>query len=202
MFVIGLTGGPGVGKTEVAKILRKHKAIIISGDDTGREIIDKNPAVLKKLVTIISDDILLPNKKLNRKKLGSLVFGNYENMRKLNEIIHPPLLKSLKAKIKTNRDKHPKRIIVVDAALIFEWGIANWFDYILVVTARRDIRLKRLTQNGLSIRQANARIASQILQRTKEKLADFVIENNGTKNSLINKTFKFLTALKSIGSDR
>jgi dephospho-CoA kinase len=200
MYIIGLTGGPGAGKTEVADILRKNRAVIISGDDIGREVVNTNPAVLKKLVKTFSEEILFPDKKLNRAKLGMLVFGNHDNMQKLNEIIHPPLLKLLKSKIKISRDKYPKKLIVVDAALIFEWGIANWFDYILVVTAKRDFRIKRLVKNGLSNRQAQARIASQIPQKTKANLADFIIENNGTKPSLNNKVTIFLTSIRSISS--
>jgi len=200
MFTIGLTGGPGVGKTEVANVFRKSKAIIISGDDIGREVVDTNPIVLKRIVINFGKDVLLPNKKLNRQKLGVMVFGNHDNMLRLNKIIHPPLLKLLKSGIKINRDNNPKKLIVVDAALIFEWGIANWFDYILVVTAKRDIRVRRLVNSGLTSRQAYNRIASQIPQRTKVSLADFVIENNGTKSSLNIKASKFITSIKSISS--
>jgi dephospho-CoA kinase len=195
MILIGLTGGPGAGKSLAAEYLKRQGAVIISGDDTGREVLEVYPAVLKKLVRSFGDDILESNGILNRRALGRIVFGDPKALKKLNDIIHPHLLKSLKAKI----DQHRKsgKLVVVDAALIFEWGIERWFDYILVVTSKRTNRIERLMYSGLTRKEVEGRIRSQIPQSDKAKRADFIITNNSSKTVLRGKVNSLLKTIKS-----
>ncbi len=200
MPVIGLTGVPGAGKSLVAEYLEERGGIILSGDDAGREVIRKIPIVLKRLVNAFGESILTDDGLLNRRLLGRIVFSEPAAREKLNRIIHPHLLKILKTWIIQRRGRSPKKLIVVDAALIFEWGIADWFDYILVVTAGRDLRIKRMLKSGLSRKEAVDRISSQIPQRTKAALADYVIENNGSRSILRKKTDEFLDLLH--GADK
>jgi dephospho-CoA kinase len=75
MILIGLTGGPGTGKSLAAEYIKRQGAVIISGDDTGREVLDFYPAVLKKLVRAFGNDILESDGTLNRRDLGRIVFG-------------------------------------------------------------------------------------------------------------------------------
>ncbi len=193
MIIIGLTGGPGTGKSLAAKYLAERGAIILSGDDAGRRAVDEHPGVLRNLVKAFGNEILNSDGALNRRLLGRIAFSDVEAHRKLNEIVHPMLLKILKSDLKKHRKK--SKLAVIDAALIFEWGIADWCDYILVVTAKRDIRLKRLRAQGLSSREARDRISSQIPDRDKAALADYVIKNNGSKTQLRNAILKFLKLL-------
>ena len=196
MSVIGLTGVPGAGKSLVAKYLEERGAIILSGDDAGREVIGEIPIVLRRLVNAFGESILTDNGSLNRRLLGRMVFSDSAARKKLNRIVHPHLLKTLKTWIRQHRVRFPKKLIVVDAALIFEWGIADWFDYILVVTARRDLRIKRMMSSGLTKKEAANRIGSQIPQRTKAALADYVIENNGSRSILRKRADEFLDLLR------
>lgn len=196
MSIIGLTGAPGAGKSLVAEYLREKGAVILSGDDAGRKVVKDFPAILRRLVNTFGESILNKDGSLNRRLLGRMVFSDPAAREKLNGIIHPHLLKILKTWIDQRRSRPPKRLIVVDAALIFEWGIANWFDYLLVVTARRELRIRRMMSSGLSKKEAADRISSQIPQRTKAALADYVIENNGSKSILRKKAGEFLDLLK------
>jgi dephospho-CoA kinase len=196
MSIIGLTGAPGAGKSLAAEYLREQGAIILSGDDAGRDAVAGNPKILRRLVSAFGESILNKDGSLNRRLLGRMVFDDPAAREKLNRIVHPHLLKILKTWIKQRRSRSPKRLIAVDAALIFEWGIANWFDYILVVTARRELRIRRMMSSGLSKKEAADRISSQIPQRTKAALADYVIENNGSKSILRKKVDKFLDLLQ------
>ncbi len=199
MSIIGLTGAPGAGKSLAAEYLREQGAIILSGDDAGRKVVKDIPVILRRLVNAFGKSILKNDGSLDRKLLGRMVFSDLAAREKLNGIIHPHLLKTLKTWIEQRRSRSPKRLIVVDAALIFEWGIANWFDYILVVTAGRDLRIKRMMGSGLTRKEAADRISSQIPQRTKAALADYVIENNGSKSILKKKVSEFLDLLKHTG---
>lgn len=196
-LTIGLTGGPGVGKSEVAKILAEHGAKVISADAIGHGLLDNNLNLRRKLINLLGSDIIDKRNKPDRRKIGAIVFGDDEKLPAFNNIIHPLLLKDLKREMMADVKKR-RRLIVVDAALIFEWGIANWFDLILVINARRDIRLKRMCRSDLSLNQARQRIASQMPQRDKIALADYLIENNSTRFALKKKVEQFIDKIARI----
>lgn len=196
MPIIGLTGTPGAGKSLAAKYIEERGAIILSGDEAGRQVIRKIPAVLERLVNAFGKSILRKDGSLDRRLVGRMVFSDPVARENLNRIVHPHLLRILKTWIKQRQTRSPKKLLVVDAALIFEWGIADWFDYILVITARRDLRIKRMMDSGLSKKEAMDRISSQIPQRTKAALADYVIENNASRPILRKKVDEFLALLQ------
>jgi dephospho-CoA kinase len=196
MPIIGLTGAPGAGKSLAAKYLEKRGATILSGDEVGREVVGRIRLVLDRLVKAFGESILKKDGSLDRRLLGRMAFGDPAAREKLNRIVHPHLLRILKTRIKQTRSRSPRKLLVVDAALIFEWGVADWFDYILVITARRDIRIKRMLDSGLSKKEAVDRISSQLPQRTKAALADYVIENNAGRPILKKKVDQFLDLLQ------
>jgi dephospho-CoA kinase len=199
MIVVGLTGGPGTGKSLAASYLERRGAVIISGDDTGRRAVEEYPAVLRKLVRTFGKKILRTDETLDRHKLGGMIFADPEARRKLDAIVHPRLLRILKRDLKKHRKNSKANLIIIDAALIFEWAIADWCNYILVVTAKKDIRLHRLMAQGLSRRQSEDRIRSQIPDRQKAALADYIIENNGSKTDLRSNIDSFLKSLGPAG---
>jgi len=196
--LVGLTGGPEVGKSEVSKILAKKGAKIISADAIGHMLLRNNKSIKKKLINLFGKGVLTNTGDFDRKKIGAVVFDGPEIMASYNEIIHPPLIKHLKRELTKLSQNRRYRIVVVDAALIFEWGIADWFDLILVVTAKRDLRLNRLCRKGLSRNQAKKRLASQLPQRLKVDLADYVIENNSSRLHLAKKVDRFVEAVKNL----
>ncbi|MFQ5868613.1 MAG: dephospho-CoA kinase [Candidatus Zixiibacteriota bacterium] len=184
MVVIGIAGGIATGKTEVAKLLVNRGAIIISGDELGREVIQENPGVLRELVEAFSEEILDENGKLNRRKLAQLAFRDPVSKKKLNNIIHPHLLRRLKERLTQLRKKEGEKLVVVDAALIPDWGIKNWLDYLVIVDCTYENQLQRLKERGLSEQEAKDRIASQLSSERKRESADYLIENNGTLEEL------------------
>ena len=185
MTLIGITGGIASGKTEVAKIFQKLGAKILSGDEIGKDVVEKNPQLLKKLVKIFGDEILDSKKRLNRKKLGEIAFSSPSLTKKLNSIVHPFLLKNLKEKIKSLKKKGYKKPVVIDAALIVEWELQNELDYLIFVDCPEEKRIKRLTQHkGYSKKEAEGRIKAQLPESKKRKLADFIIENEGNISEL------------------
>ncbi|MDP3024525.1 MAG: dephospho-CoA kinase [candidate division Zixibacteria bacterium] len=178
MKIIGITGGIGSGKTEVAKVFKKSGAKIISGDEIGKEVVERNRFVLKKLVKMFGEGILSSNKELNRRKLGGIAFSSIENRDKLNTIVHPYLLSNLKKQIKAHRKKGPG-IVIVDAALIIEWGLQKELDYLILVESSFQNRIKRLKEySGYSQKEAINRIKAQIKDRTRREYADYVIRND------------------------
>jgi len=184
MVVIGIAGGIATGKTEVAKLFAKRGAIIISGDELGREVIQENPGVLRELVEAFSEEILNEKGELNRRKLAQLAFQDPLSKKKLNEIIHPHLLNKLKQRLAQLRREGKQQLVVVDAALIPDWGIKNWLDYLVIVDCTYENQLQRLKERGLSEQEAKDRIASQLSSERKRESADYLIENNGTLEEL------------------
>ena len=179
MLLIGVTGGIACGKTEVAKVFQKKGATILSGDEIGKEIVEKNRRVSNKLVRSFGAKILNKNGTLNRRKLGEIAFASKDAKDRLNKIIHPYLLKGLRKKIENLKKKDPQAVVVVDAALIVEWGFEKELNYLIFVESKRENKIKRLQrEKGYSKREALDRIKSQLPEITKKRLADFVIRNN------------------------
>jgi dephospho-CoA kinase len=195
MKIIGITGGIGSGKTEVAKIFKKLGAKILSGDEIGKEVVEKNRTVFKKLVKVFGEGILNKNKKLNRRELGNIAFSSIERRNKLNKIVHPYLFSNLMKKIREYRKKD-SGIVVIDAALIIEWGLQKELDYLILVESALKNRVKRLKENlGYSQKEAMNRIKVQIKDKTRRKYADYIIRNDKDLKELRRKTvslWKFL----------
>lgn len=194
-IIIGLTGGPGVGKTEAAKILARRGVQIISADKIGHHILNTNAKVRREIKAMLGESAFDSKGRPNRKLIGKSVFANPELLADFNALVHPILLRTLKSEM-NNTARAGKRMIVVDAALIYEWGIADWFDILVVVDATRELRLRRLIKGGLTRSRAIERIGSQISQKDKKALADFAIINNGSISQLKIKIAEFEKLLK------
>jgi len=188
MLTIGLTGGIGSGKSTVASILAEKGAIIIIADYIGWELLLKASPVYSELVEAFGADILDEYGRIERRKLGKVVFSNPAKLQKLNEIVHPQLKKRLWARISDIRTRRPDAIIVVDAALIIETGIIDKFEGLIVVTAPLEQRVQRLMAERLMTREeALSRIQSQLADEERVKYATWLIHNDGTMEALQDK---------------
>jgi dephospho-CoA kinase len=180
MLLIGITGGIASGKTEVAKVFRRKGAVVLSGDQIGRKVVESNRSVLRKLVKAFGEQIMRDDGTLNRQGLGEVAFSSARGRDKLNKIVHPPLLKELRRRIRDFKRKG-KRVVVVDAALICEWGLEQELDLLVFVQSNRENKIRRLQRfKGYSRKEALDRIRSQLPDSAKKSRADFVIRNNGS----------------------
>jgi dephospho-CoA kinase len=190
-IVVGLTGNIASGKSSVGTILAEHGFSVIEADRIGWKLLN-DPDVAEEILLAFGN--VRKNGGIDRKKLGDIVFANSKNLKTLNSIMHPPLLKELKNQI----EKSQADITVVNAALIFEWGIEQWFDTIVLVTCSRDKKLERLAAKGLTREQALQRLRSQIPEAKKAPRSDFTIENNGTLEELREKTLEVIVQIKKL----
>ena len=126
--------------------------------------------------------------KINRKKLGEIVFADKKKLKQLNEIVHPALKKAVieEIKLRTPNSQLPT-LIVINAAVLKEIGLLPLVDEVWLVTAPKEIRLKRLIGQGLPVKEAKDRINAQSSGREYAKLADVVINNTGTLKQLSGK---------------
>ena len=174
---IGITGSIACGKSTVSNYLKEKGYTIIDADKLGHIALTSEDVKIK-LSEKFGDNIL-ENNEISREKLGKLVFGNDENLKILNSIVHPYIRKIILQLQKKHRDE---RFVFLDIALLFEAGFEDLVEKIIVVHVDEKIQLARLmSRNSLSKEQAIYRIESQMSSNDKSKLGDYVINNSNTK---------------------
>jgi len=182
-LIVGLTGGIVGGKSTVASMFRDLGAKIIDADRLGHSVILPYKPAWKKIVKLFGEEILRNDLTIDREKLGKIVFADQAFLKKLNEMTHPEIIKLIKKEINMARNKthNQEKILVIDAALIYEAKIDRLMDKIIVVYIDEDEQIKRLIKrNNLSKDEASQRVKSQIPMKEKIKMADYVIDNNDT----------------------
>ncbi len=196
MRVFGLTGGIGSGKSKASERFRELGFPVIDADRVGHEVIAPGGSAEAAVVEAFGPDILTEGR-IDRKKLGSRVFSNHEELERLNAIVHP----AIKEEIRRRLDDLAQRghaVALIDAALLAEGGnIADDLDGLILMLADEETRIERLVrQRGLSREQALRRIAAQVPPETKIPLARWIIENNGTLDELRAKVDELANALR------
>ena len=176
-------------------------AKIIDADKLGHSVILPHRPAWKKIVNLFGKDILRNNLTIDREKLGKTVFTNQTLLKKLNEITHPEIIKMIKKEIDLvkNTTHNQGKILIIDAALIYEAKIDRLMDKIIVVYINEDEQVKRLTErNNLSKEEALQRIKSQIPMKEKVKMADYVIDNSSSLNKTKKQVEKIWEELMSL----
>lgn len=187
MKVVGLTGGMGTGKSAVAEILRDLGWVVLSSDETARSLMNSDVAMQKRIAEALGNDVL-SDKGLDRERIAALVFGDStdhaKRLAQLNAIVHPRVLDEHMTQLK-NMDDDGVAIAAVETALLYEVGLDDAFDFVIVVDAPDDVRRARIRErSGLTDQQINDRLAQQMPMADKRGLADFVIDNTGTLTDL------------------
>ncbi len=185
MITIGITGQIGCGKSVVADQFARLGAVVVSGDRLGHEVVDKHPKLLKALVTKFGSQILTKTGHLNRSKLGEIAFADDSKTKSLNKIVHPWLLRQMRTEIAQARKSKKSKVLVVDAALIYNWRLEQELDYIVVVESTYKNQSARLKTGGLTDGEIRNRIRRQIPKYIQRRRANFVLTNNGAKKELI-----------------
>ena len=202
MPVIGIAGQIGTGKSTVAREFQRRGAIVISGDKIGRQVVSEDQRVIKSLVKTFGISVLNPDGSLNRSKLRKLAFFDGKSLAKLNRIVHPPLLRRMRRTIAELRGRPDVKLIVVDAALILDWGLEKELDSTIVVESNRSIQLRRKGQLSLSggTKMTSGDVVKVLSLQMPKKLqrqkADFVVINNGPYVDLRKKVSKIIDRLQ------
>ena len=187
MVVIGLAGGIGTGKSEVARILGELGAVVLEADQMGHRVYLPDTDGFREVVEAFGEDVVGENGEIDRRALGGKVFGNPEAMEKLNGIAWPKIKQMLADGIKENQDAGAQ-VVVMDAAIMIEAGWTDLSDEVWVTSAPIEQVIQRVqARNNLPEEQIRARIDSQMSTEERVKHAHAVVENDGDLDALRNK---------------
>jgi dephospho-CoA kinase len=187
--VVGLTGGIAMGKSTISDFLKVKEIPVVDADQVAHEIL-KDSEVVVELTDVFGEAILDKNRQVDRKKLGSIVFNDPQQLEKLNDIVQPHIRSEI---IKRLNSFATSKLVVLDAPVLFEQGYEKMVDYLMVVRTSFKIQIARLMQrDSLSQADAQKRIQSQMSIEEKVKKADIVIDTSGTIEETRSQVVKWL----------
>jgi len=186
--IIGLTGGIGSGKSTVAAMLADLGAIVIDADKVGHEVYLPGTEGFRRVVEAFGRDVVGSDGTIDRRILGARVFGDLASLKRLNALVHPligdEIRTRLQAAVGSADQGGTRRPIVVEAAIMMEAGW-RFFDRIWVVVVTPETAVTRVVASrGLSRDDVERRIAAQMTNAERERIADLVIRNDGTLDAL------------------
>ena len=190
-LVVGVTGNFGSGKTTVANFFKVLGAHVVDADKIVHEIYGKDKRVQKRIRRAFGDGVFLKGR-IDRHKLARVAFSTGARLGKLCNIIYPETVKKISERIK----KSAKFINILDAPMLIEAGLKNHMDYIVVVRANEKIQMKRCRALRFTCAEIKKRLLFQMPIAKKVKLADFVINNSGSKERTRKEVNKIWQKLK------
>lgn len=210
MLRVGLTGGLACGKSTVAKMMEARGARVIQADGIAHELMRPGEAIYAEVVKHFGPEIVNPDGQINRAKLAQSAFGD-GRVEELNRIVHPAVIARQQQWMAEVASLEPNAIAVVEAALILEAGVNGRFDKIVVVTCtpqqKIDRFVRRVVASGrgsleadaaVAEKEAEKRIAAQLSDEDKIKVADFVIDNSGSLEHTEEQVSKVMQELQAM----
>jgi dephospho-CoA kinase len=182
--LVGLTGGIASGKSAVAKILQRLGAAVINADDLSREVVEPGKVAWKEIIDAFGTGVLQPDQTLDRQKLRAVIFSDRDGRKKLEAIIHPRVRALAEERIREHTVAGYS-IIVYEVPLLFEGKLHEWLRPVILVACDLDTQRRRLQERDhLTQTEAQKHIDAQMSLAEKRRLADYVIENNGSLEEL------------------
>jgi dephospho-CoA kinase len=195
--LVGLTGGIASGKTAAAAILRRLGAAVVNADELSREVVRPGEEAWKEIITAFGPAVLQQDKTLDRKKLRKLVFDDPAARKKLEAIIHPKV-RALAEKKFHELKAAGNEIIVYEVPLLFEGQLQLWLRPVILIACSTATQKQRLQQrDGLTDEQAQRHLNAQMSLEQKRRLADYVVENNGSLDDLEQQVKTVLDKIKA-----
>ena len=184
---IGMTGGIGSGKNQVADIFNQLGFYTIDSDISSRKVMEKGEAAYEKIVSFFGSDILDKNDNILRKKLGDIVFSDKAKLKTLENIVHPAIYEYEKKERSKIYGKDDKAVVITHAALIIESDSIDKYDALIVISCPDELQVERVMQrDNFSEEKARNIVAHQMPNEERLKYADFIIDNSSTLDDLYN----------------
>lgn len=178
---IGLTGGIATGKSTVSKMLAARGVRIVDADIIARDVMKPGQPLLAAVTDRFGPGFLLPDGGLDRRRMAEHIFNRPQERQALNAIVHPAIRAEIRRQVDAAEASDPTGIVAADIPLLYESGLEELYEKIVVVYVPRAVQLERLTsRDGLAPEQAEGRLNAQLDIEEKKRRADFVIDNSGT----------------------
>ena len=200
MLRVGLTGGIASGKSTVASVLRDHEIPVLEMDPLGHELLEPGQDAYAEVVSEFGKEILDAAGKVNRSRLGAIVFSDPKKRERLNQILHPRILHVVQNWFAALDRPGGPELAVAEAALIFESGFNKMLDRVIVCWCRPEQQLARLVERGFAAEQARQRIAAQMPADEKRRLASDVIDCSGSIEETERQVGEVLANLKQLAA--
>ena len=189
MLLVALTGGIASGKSVIATVLQIKGCKVHFADAAAHQLMEPLKPAWKKIVAHFGPRVLNPDQTINRAVLGQIVFSLKSERAFLNNLIHPLVLREKRRIIRRLEKEGQTKIFVSEAALTVEAGFAKFFDRVIVSSCRTDVQVKRLMErDGISRKEAEKKISSQMPLKDKLAYADYVIDTSGTLAETVEQT--------------
>lgn len=180
MFVVGLTGGIGTGKNTVAAMLADLGAEVLDADQIVHEAMKPKGKLVPPIARMFGKEVLQDGG-VDRRKLAGIVFDNPVRLRKLEKIVHPFVQQQIRAAMVRLRKSKKTQVVVLNIPLLFESKAYSWVDETVVVKTSRETQIRRACQHlKLTRAEVSQRIQRQMPLSQKIRLADIIIDNNGS----------------------
>ena len=181
MIVLGVAGPLASGKSTVLAMLEELGAATLRADDVSRELLQPGQPVFEQVRTAFGDEYLTPEGELQRKKIAALIFADPQARKRLNRIMHPPMVQRLRELASDYRQAaNPPPVVAIEAAILHQMGLDQIVDRVLLVTTCQQTRIERLCQrDGISNQQAQQRVELHDELGLGQVEADYIIDTNG-----------------------
>ena len=190
MYKLGITGGIGSGKSTTSDFFKDKGALVFDADLEAKKLITNNSILKTRIINTFGTEITTENQ-LDLKKLANVVFSSEKHQKSLNDIVWPEVSNVMKDAAK-NAENDEAKLFIVDAALLLEAEFNEFFNSILLITADKSVRYKRIQKRkNIPEDQIEKRMALQMPESKKKKLANTTIENNGDISELYTNLEKF-----------
>ena len=194
MYKLGITGGIGSGKSTAADFFMRKGAVVFDADVEAKHHIQKTESVQKLIINNFGSQITTDNH-LDLNKLSKIAFSSDKNQKILNGIVWPEV-SFLMYNAAYKAENKCVKLFIVDAALLLEAGYTDFYNSILLITARKSIRIQRIRmRKNIPEEQIEKRMALQMPESEKKKLAQTIIDNNEDVQELYIKLDKFYNKL-------
>jgi len=197
---VGLTGGVSCGKTTVAQMLAQRGAYVVLADEVAHQLMRPGEPVYYEVVRHFGPDVVGIDGAIDRKKLAEAAFGA-GRIQELNQIVHPAVVARQDAWMKEMAVRDPQAITVVEAALMLEAGVGKRFDKLVVVTCTLPQKIERFARRhnldlAAAEHEVKRRMAAQLPEDEKVRVADYVIDNSGSLAGLEAKVDALMAELR------
>lgn len=195
MIIAGVTGGIGSGKTAVCRLLEKHGAEVFYADEVARQLMQTDEPLRREIVHAFGSEAYQTDGSLNRSHLSDIIFRSNNDRLRMNALVHPAVGRAFEKFVEQARLRGTW-LAVKEAALLFETG-RHELDVVVVVEAPETDRIDRvMKRDGLTRKQIEARMATQMPAEEMRKRTDFVVDNSGDQESLENQVEELLEKIR------